>query len=490
VVRNNSNTVQAFWVGIGSFSSFAISLLSAAILSRYFDKAEYGTYKQILYVYNTLLIVFTAGLPRVFNYFLPRYSLSKGKEIVFKITNVLLLTGFTFSIFLFSFSGLIADILRNPELSKGLKYFSPVPMLLLPTLGIEGIFSTYRKTIYLAIYNALTRVLMLVFIVVPVILFSKTYITAIYGWIAVSAIILIIAYFFKGIPFRGIKSEISGLKFKEILQYSLPLVSATIAGVIYRAANQFYISRYFGSEVFAEFSNGFIEVPMVQMITGATTAILMPVFSRIIYEKSEITQITILWRSALQKSAVLIYPIVIYFMFYSEEVVTIIYSETYKDSSKYFSTAMILNFFNIIIFAPLLLSLGKARFYARLHYVLAIAIWIVGYMVIVIFKTPIAVAISYVVISVFAVLIALGYSAKILGVKFLSLFPVGRLLIIALHSLISLLIIHILLRNISQNIPSILFLSIAGFGYLGILFLFSKWFKIDYKGIIMPLIRK
>ena len=162
--QQNSNTLQAFWVGMGSFSSFALGIVSAAILSRYFDKAEYGTYRQILYIYNSLLIIFTAGLPQVFAYFLPRFNLAQGKDIVWKISKILFLGGFVFSIFLFIFSGVVANIFKNPELATGLKYFSPIPVLLLPTLGIEGIFSAYKKTIYIAIYNTLSRLLMLMFI--------------------------------------------------------------------------------------------------------------------------------------------------------------------------------------------------------------------------------------------------------------------------------------------------------------------------------------
>ncbi len=120
---------------MGSLSAFALTVVSAAILSRYFEKKEYGTYRQILYVYNTMLVVFTAGLPRAFSYFLPRFNLAQGKDIVWKISKVLFLAGFTFSIALFFLSGPIACVLRNNELAIGLKYFSPMPMLLLPTMG-------------------------------------------------------------------------------------------------------------------------------------------------------------------------------------------------------------------------------------------------------------------------------------------------------------------------------------------------------------------
>ncbi len=442
-----------------------------------------------MYVYDTLLIIFAAGFPRVFNYFLPRFSLAKGKEIVFKITKVLFLAGLCFSIFLYSLSGAIADLLKNPELSRGLKLFSPVPLLMLPTLGIEGIFSTYKKSVYIALYNTLTRALMLLFIVGPVMVFSGSYVTAIYGWICVSCIILIIAYIFKGIPFRGVRQEKSGLEFKEILAYSIPLLAATIAGTVYRAANQFYISRYFGAVVFAEFSNGFIEIPFVQMITGATATVLMPIFSKAVYDRSDISQITDLWRSALRKSAIIIYPMVIYFLFYAEELVTIVYSGAYAVSSTYFSVAMILNFFNIVVFAPLLLALGKVKFYARLHYGMAIAVWVIEYIVILVFNTPISVAISFVVIGIGGILISLGYSAKTLGVSFFSLFPVDKLALIALHSFCSLFLVNILIRSLLPELNIIILIMTAGIAYLVLLLVTGRWVKIDYIEILKPLLK-
>jgi len=488
--QHTNNTIQAFWVGMGSFSSFALAMVSAAILSRYFGKAEYGTYRQVLYVYNTLLIVFSAGLPKVFAYFLPRFNLSEGKYIVWKITKLLVLCGLVFSIFLYFLSDVLADILNNDELSKGLKVFSPIPLLLLPTLGIEGIFSTYKKTIYIAIYNTLTRALMLLCIVLPVIALNGTYIHAIYGWIGSSVIILIMAYFFKGIPFKGISAEKTSLRFKEILTYSLPLVSAAIAGIVYRAANQFYISRFFGPEVFAEFSNGFIEIPFVHMITGATATVLMPVFSKAIFKKEDMSQVTKLWRSTLQKSAILIYPMVIYFLFYAEELITLVYSDAYTISARYFSIAMVVNFFNIIIFAPLLLALGEANFYARLHYGLAIVTWIVEYLVVVIFNTPEAVAISFVVIVIGGVFVSLVFSARKLGVSFISLFPAGRFAVIACHAFLGLFVVNFILRRLLHNLSDFWFISIAAALYAMVLFITSKIFHINYIEILRPLLAR
>jgi O-antigen/teichoic acid export membrane protein len=490
MIEKNSNTYQALWVGLGSLSSFAVGIVSAAILSRYFDKAEYGTYRQILYVYNTLLTVFTAGLPRVFSYFLPRYSLGQGKEIVLKITKTLFLFGLMFSAFLLIFSGTIAKILNNSDLATGLKYFSPIPMLLLPTLGIEGIFSTYKKTVYIAIYNTLSRLLMLIFIVLPVILFNGTYLSAIYGWLIASVVTLFIAFYFKGIPFRNVIIEKATLSMRQVFSYSIPLVGASLAGIAIRSADQFYISRYFGADVFAEYANGFIQLPFVTMITSATSMVLMPQFSKIVHEKADIKQIETLWRSALVKSAVIIYPIIIFFVFHAKEIIYILYTDTYSNSIVYLQIAMVINFFNIIIFAPLLFSLGETRYYFKLHLFSAAIVWLGGYLVISLKPIPEYIAILSASVTIFMVFFNVKKISRLLNLSFGNLIPYKNLSLIISHSLLIVILIHVGRKFVWSTFNEVSTIITNFVFFISLLLLSSKLFKIDYLSTIRPLLKK
>lgn len=435
------NTQQAFWVGLGSLSSFALGIVSAAILSRYFDKQEYGTYRQILYVYNTLLIIFSAGLPRVYAYYLPRYSKEEGRSIVNKVSFLLFCFGLFFSVMLLLFSSAISVVLKNPELEIGLKYFSPIPMLLLPTLGIEGIFSTYKKTHFIAIYNSISRLLMLAFIVGPVIFFKGSYITAVYGWIIASFLTLGLAIYFMSIPFKNTLQKKVYLPVKEILGYSLPIMAAGISGIMIKSADQFFISRYFGTDTFAEYANGFIQLPFVTMITGATSVVLMPAFSKMIHEKDSIDNIIRLWNSAMSQSAILIYPMVIFFIWNADDIVVLLYSETYVGSVVYFQIAMILNFFNIIIFAPLMFSLGETKFYFKIHFIFAFITWAGMYALVHIIHTPIAIAVFSVLNSILLVFFCIYKTAHIFKVKVIQFFPLRDILTIILHAVLVILLV-------------------------------------------------
>lgn len=490
LVNKEGNTIQALWVGIGSLSSFALAIVSAAILSRYFSKGEYGTYRQILYVYNTLLIVFTAGLPRVYSYFLPRYSAEQGRDIVSKISKMLFLLGLIFSIFLYGFSGVIAKILNNPELSNGLKFFSPIPMLLLPTLGLEGIFSTYKKSIYIAIYNTTTRLLMLLFIVLPVIIFNGTYIHAILGWIIVSIVSLGIAFYMKVMPFKNITAEKSNLSWKEIFSYSIPLVGATIAGIAMRSADQFYISRYYGTEIFAEYVNGFIEIPFVGMVTGATAMILMPQFSKMIYDRTSIHLITNLWKSALIKSALLIYPMVVFFIFNAKYIIELIYSAKYSNSFIYFQIAMVVNFFNIIIFAPLLFSMGETRFYMKTQILFAILAWVGEFIIVSLTKYPHIIAGYSVFLSTLLVLVFLKRVSFLLRVPITELIPLKKFISILIHTITIILVVLLFGKYVISIQNDNLKFAFDIIAYVILILLTSSIFRNDYLFVIKSLILK
>ena len=137
--NKKSNTIQAFWIALGQLIAVCLTIGSTMVLTRYMDKFNYGTYKQIFYVYTTLLSVFTLGLPKSYGYFLSRISKEEGKDFVNVMTKILVLSGLVFSILLFFCSPIIANILKNEELKTALRIFSPVPVFLMPTLGLEAI---------------------------------------------------------------------------------------------------------------------------------------------------------------------------------------------------------------------------------------------------------------------------------------------------------------------------------------------------------------
>jgi O-antigen/teichoic acid export membrane protein len=485
-----SPVIRTFWILVGTSSSFLLSIASAAILSRYFDKIDYGTYKQIIFIYGSLLVAFSAGIPSIFSYFLPRFSLSESKYIAKKLTLILFALGCFFSLFLLVFADALAILMANPQLGKMLKIFWLVPIFLLPTLGLEGIFATYGKTHFVAIYNTISRLFILCCILLPVLFFNKGLEASMYGWVVGSIFACSLALIFMRIPFLGVNPIQINLSYREIFAYSTPLFVASLWGISISFADHFYISRSFGAEIYAEFSNGFMEIPFVLMLTSATGMVLLPIYSQMSVKNADIDNFVAIWRSVAIKSASIIYPLVIFFLFYADLIVVILYSETYINSALYFQICMMVNFFNIIIFSPLWLALGKTRLYAKLHMIIAILAWTLGYLVVLIFKSPVAIAMLSVTLTITKVIVAFLFTAKFLGTSLRSLMPLKTVMSFALHSFMIMLILNQSLAWMGFTVDYLGSLIIVALAYGVLLVASSFLFDLDYLSALKDLITK
>jgi len=488
--NHTNNTQQAFWVGIGSLFSFGFTIVSSMILSRYFDKGDYGTYKQVIYVYSTLLTVFTLGLPKAFSYFLPRVPLNEAKNLISKITNLFYLLGGIFTVLLFIFSPQIASFLKNPDLNLAIKIFSPVPLLMLPTMGLESILATYRKTQFITIYTVCTRVFTLLCVVLPVIIFKGTYIHAIIGFVVASALTFTLAIYFKFLPVRHEANDKCNISYQEIFKFSLPLLYASLWGILIGSADQFFISRYFGNVVFADFSNGSLELPFVGMVVGAGATVLGPLFSKQIYEKADVKkEILPLWISVFEKTAKIIYPLVIFFWFFADIVMVLLYGAQYQNSGIYFRIKLIVNLFTIISYIGLIMAINANKFYANVHLVHAVILIALELISVKFFHSPYLITVISVFCRIGNTIAMLLYIAKYFNVKLIDLFPIKLIGKIIIPSIVFLLAIRFFLGKIIHTEGLIML--ICGFViYILVYFAWSIFSKIDYLSVVRPLLTR
>lgn len=485
---STTNTKQAAWVAIGSFCSFIVGIVSPMILSRFFNKGDYGTYKQVMYIYNTLLTVFTLGLPKAYAYFLPKVPATQAKDIIKKITGIFFVLGGVFSLFLFFCSSPIANLLENPDLGLAIKIFAPVPLFLLPTIGLDGIYATFQKTEVLAIYTVATRILTIICIILPVILFNGNYVDALIGFNIASLISCIIALYMKSWPVKEQPKEKSDVNYRKIFNFSLPLLYASLWGTIISSANQFFISRYYGNEVFAEFSNGFMEIPFVGMVIGGIGTVLLPLFSGMDKGAWMTENIRELWMSSLEKSAKIIFPMLIYSVFFAKIIMTCMYGNLYENSSLYFQIKNISGLLFIIPFAPIILALGKTKEYANVHMVIAFLIVILEYLTVKLFDTPIAIAIVSEACQCLKITLLLKMIANYLKMSINKLLPwekLGKCLFVSVATGI-LSYCAILPLHVNKFIA--LFLS---FIFYVVFYYILCWFmKISYKSLAVSLVKK
>lgn len=487
----DSNTIQAFWVGIGNLVSFAFTLVSTAILSRYLTKDDYGTYKQVMYIYNTLLMVFTLGLPKAYSYFLSRCSVAEGKSVSRKINLIFFAIGSVFSLFLYAGADVIAIVLNNPNLGRALRLFSLTPLFLLPTMGLESIMAVYKKTYLNAIYIIATRCFMLLLVALPVALYRADCDTAIIGFTFSSLVSCVVALMLKKVPFKGYNSQKTKLSFREIISFSIPLAVASFWSIAIKSADQFFISRYFGNEVFADFSNGSLELPFVGMILGATATVLLPVFSKNVQTEGANSRTIIeTWKNATAKSVMLIYPLVIYCWCFAIPIMTLLYGDKYVDSAIYFRIMLVVNLFTIAPYYPIIIALGKTKYYANVHMWNAFLVWVAELLLIKIYPNPYLITVVSVACHLIKILIMINFISKETNSRISQLLPVGTIVKILSTCVVSGLIVLQTANRLFGGLSDFYLLSVTFIIYCILLLLTGKICKLNYITLITPFLNK
>lgn len=490
-MSETNNTKQAAWVALSGLFSFGFGIVSSMILSRYFNKADYGTYKQVIYVYGVMLTVFTLGLPKAYSYFLPRVDRDQAKSLIKKLTLLFLVLGAVFSVVLFFGAGIFADLLKNPELRDALRLFSVVPLLTLPPMGLEGILATYRKTQFMAVYTIVSRTFMLCCVALPVMLFNLGYKEAIIGFVIASAINCVVALILKNYPLRGAGNEHCPVTVKEIFQFSLPLLYASLWGMIILNCDQFFISRYYGTEVFAEFTNGSMELPFVGMILSACATVLSPIFSRMSHEKvNPQKEVYPLWMSVFEKTAKLTYPIIVYCWFFADTIMLFLYGVQYEMSYIYFRIKLFTYIFTLIVYAPLLINIGKVKYYARVHIWAALLVVAAEYVSVLTINSPYAISVISLLCQIGKAIALLWAVASYFDVRIDQLFPIRLIVKILIPSAIFLYAERLILLHFMPDLNSVFMLIISFSIYAIAYYLYSLVSKMDYLAIVRPLLKK
>ena len=483
IINNKSRSVQVFWIALGKLSSFALAFVSAAILSRYLSKEDYGTYKQVMYIYSSFLLVFTAGLPDSLTYFLPKLNHAEGKSLVNQYEKLFFGLGILFSLFIYFGADEIASVLKNEALGEALRIYSPVPLLLLPTFCMESVYVREQKSFYIAFYTVFSRILILSCIVLPVLLYRADCYTALRGLVFSSFCMMIVALILIYKPYRGVKATHSSIGLKDVFKYSLPLLGGDLCMMLFSSSDQFYVSRYFGEIVFAEFSNGFIPFPLTPMIVGAVTSVLIPLFS-VVKTQEELDTAVKSWKESIKRTSILLYPLLVFSILFSLEMVTFIYGESYRNSAVYFSISLLSNFVSAYPFVPLFLALGKMKTYTLIYFFSAISIWLTEGLCILLYPSPILIAIVSVCNTVMTLMVFFTYIRHRLKVNPFTQEVTTILLKVLMHSMAALVIVRTCIYPWVKEESVFLILVTTFTAYYLLLILTGRWINLNYINLL------
>lgn len=353
----HSRTFKATILSSGEFLVTLTALISAAVLSRLFTKEDYAAYRQTLLAYAFVAPLLALGLPQALYYFVPR-DRENSRSILTGNLLLLFLMGGVFTVAMWCRGNeLLARRFSNPAISQLLLIYSPYALLALPVSAVGACLMSCDRVKTLAIYHVASR-LLTVLCIIGLVLIWRTPQASIGATVLAELLI-----FFPAIVlmYRATKGTIwlDKNNLWDQIKYSVPLGAASTIGIISKNLDKVIVSSMCPPEEFAVYANGAIEIPLIGILTGSVTAVLMPDIVKFYKEGNKAAALE-MWKRAALKCAMILLPAMCFLFVMAPEVMRVLFSAKYTESAGPFRIYLLLLPVRIVTWGAMLLAAGKS----------------------------------------------------------------------------------------------------------------------------------
>jgi O-antigen/teichoic acid export membrane protein len=427
-----SRTAKVLILSSAQALTALVGILSTTILTRLLTKDDFGSYRQAMLVYAFAAPFVILGLDRTLYAFLPPET-KRPRGLLFENLILLTIAGALLSLFiLLGGDRLLAKRFNNPALASLIFLMLLYPLFMLPASAMSACLMSRNKTEQLAVFNVLSRLALFLLVIIPCFFLPKSS-TAILGHVAAAILITSVAVYlmFRACPGPTWQPTWNGMQRQ--IKFAIPLGLSSIIGSTGMMLDQMLVSLRCTPEIFAVYTVGAMEIPLIGIVTGSITSVVVVDYTRF-YKERNLQAIVELIHKAMIKSAILILPVMTFLYCIAPELIRILFGKGYEWSSVPFRIYLLQLPIRTITFAAILLATGNSQkiLIASLLYLTANAIF--GWTLITILGAAGA-AIGTVLAEYFVeVPYLIIVLTKILKTKAINLFPwldMGNILIIA-----------------------------------------------------------
>jgi O-antigen/teichoic acid export membrane protein len=342
--------------------NYAAVFLTGVIITRSFSKTDYGTFSQVILLAMTFSLILGVWLSKSIYYFVPLHR--EKRQIVIQTYLILLILAAIAGSILWLLRERMAVWFSNPDLAS-LIFLVGLYMIMLTLWQLsESFFISVDRA---HIYALAVLVFSLIYLSVLSVILSKG--------VTLQQLIRVIIYLYAGLNLfvlgnilalpggRGRLIEI-GLLVRQV-RYAAPLFLSSFAIVLGRQLDKFIIASAYPTADFAVYFRGALELPVVTIVTFTISNMLLPQFVRL-FQAGKWKDFLYVWHQAVKKTALVIFPIVMIFLFTSQRFITFLYTQRYVHSAAIFRIYVVMMLLQVTAYDCVIQATGKTRviFYA------------------------------------------------------------------------------------------------------------------------------
>lgn len=467
-----SKTKSAILLSFSQNLNLVLSIVGSAILARLFTQSDLGIYKQTIMIFDLISPFVLLSIPEALYYFLPKGESNKtifNTFILVTISGIITFSAMFLGRFFFS------NQFNNPELVNTLKIYALFAIFYFPLQILSPIFIVLEKATLMAIWAVCSNFIMIITVIISTIL-TQNYYIVLFARVVVQLIIcsvgIIIIYKLTKTKKQDLVLDIKIIR--KVLKYALPLGLTTLIGTLCVRLDKMVVSMFVTPDEFAVYNNGAMEIPFINTVVGSISAVIFVEYVTL-YDKSEFDKIVELFKTCAYKTALFLFPVMVYFLFWNKEFIITLYSDKYLKSAVPFFIYLFAIPVRIVQYGPVIQAMNK-NYLLVLRSIFDLLVNLICNFIFVHFFGMNGAAIAtIVVLYIWHVPFNLIVISKGLKTKILHLFPIKKLLMI--FSISMLIVISSLFFKKFELLPIIkLFISTLYciIIYLPILFFYDR----------------
>lgn len=348
IVSKIVNSLTVFFTGV--------------LLTRSLSKTDYGTFSQFVLLSTVISLVLGAWLAKSIYYFVP--TSPKKRQIVLQTTVVLFGMGLIAGLLIWLLRYQIAHWFGNPPLASLTVYISLYMLMLTLHILSEPFFISVDKAHVLALTNVVFSVvymLVLGYALIKGVSLSQLMIIVILLYLGLVVFVLANMVKLPSRDLRVLNMELLSGQF----QYAAPLFFSSFIMVLGYQVDKFVIATIYPTTDFAVYYRGAIELPLIAIIIFTIYNMLLPKFVQL-YKADQKGAFLRVWHEAIKKTAILVFPLFVIFLFISQRFITFLYTERYAGSAPIFRIYLLIVLVQVTSFDIILQATGRTRgiFYA------------------------------------------------------------------------------------------------------------------------------
>lgn len=335
-----------------------LNILLLALLTRLLDKPTFAVVVLVFMLLETVTALGTLDLPTALSYYVPRLGSAAARALAAWTALALAALAAPFALALWLLGPRLAGLLGTPEAAPVFGFVAIYVLADFPSQTLPSYLLSRRSYLAFAVVTLAFYGSRFASLAVPAALGASVEgMMASFMLVALlrcGILVWLLALVEKGHVARR------GFTLRELLGYSIPLSLSNMLSKLGSQLDKYLIVTLCSAEVFAVYSVGANEIPLVSSIAYSVSAALVPTLV-LLGGQREIGRFLGLWHASMLKVAAVMMPVFFFFFTLAGPVVRLLFTDAFAEAAIPFRVYLCLLPVRLCAYGAVVRSLGTTK---------------------------------------------------------------------------------------------------------------------------------